>query len=68
MTIPETGFLIAQHWGAIFHTFDIRGCDTIFPLLGGPEDAEEPHQVVAVVFVNGNHFIHSGKYSRLSRG
>ena len=58
MAMPEARFLIAQRWGVIVHTFDIRGCDTIFPLLGGPEDAEEPHQVVAVVFVNGNHFIH----------
>ena len=36
MTIPETGFLIAQRWGVIFHTFNIRGCDTIFPLLARP--------------------------------
>lgn len=58
MPMPETGFIIAERWGVIVHTFDARGSDTIFPLRGGPDDAEEPHPVVAVVFVNGDHYIH----------
>ncbi|KAJ0618257.1 hypothetical protein HanLR1_Chr02g0048841 [Helianthus annuus] len=58
MSMPETGFLIAQRYGVIVHTFDIRGSDTIFPLLGGPNEAEELHLVVAVVFVDDGHFIH----------
>jgi hypothetical protein len=58
MQMPETGFLIAQRFGAIVHTFDIHGSDTIFPLLGGPDEAEEPHLVVAVVFVDDGHFLH----------
>ncbi|KAJ0716304.1 hypothetical protein HanPI659440_Chr13g0511151 [Helianthus annuus] len=58
MTMPETGFLIAQRYGVIVHTFDIRGSDTIFPLLGGPNEAEQPPLVVAVVFVDNGHFIH----------
>ncbi|KAJ0489592.1 putative transcription factor FAR family [Helianthus annuus] len=58
MTMPETGFLIAQRYGVIVHTFDIRGSDTIFPMLGGPNEADEPHLVVAVVFVDKGHFIH----------
>ena len=66
MSMPETGFLIADTWGAIVHTIDIRGSDTIFPLRGGPDYVDdEPHPVVAVVFVDGNHFIHvelSGSY------
>ena len=58
MSMPETGFLIAQRYGVIVHTFDIRGSDTIFPLLGGPNEAEQPPLVVAVVFVDDGHFIH----------
>ncbi|KAM0005873.1 hypothetical protein Hdeb2414_s0194g00829171 [Helianthus debilis subsp. tardiflorus] len=58
MSMPETGFLIAQRYGVIVHTFDIRGSDTIFPMLGGPNEAEEPHMVVAIVFVDNGHFIH----------
>lgn len=37
MLMREMGFLIAQRFGVIVHTFDTRGNDTIFPLLGGPE-------------------------------
>ena len=58
MLMPDTGFLIAQRYGVIVHTIDSRGSDTIFPLLGGPDEAERPHQVVAVVFVDKGHFIH----------
>ncbi|KAJ0600820.1 hypothetical protein HanRHA438_Chr03g0123121 [Helianthus annuus] len=48
MLMPKTGFLIAQRYGVIVHMLDIRGSDTVFPLFGGPDDAKEPHQVVAI--------------------
>ncbi|XP_021975317.1 uncharacterized protein LOC110870444 [Helianthus annuus] len=47
-----------KNYMLIVHTLHIRGSNTIFPLLGGPDDAEEPHQVVVVVFVDSGHFIY----------
>ena len=32
--------------------------ETFFPLTYGPYVLPQPHQVITIVFVNGNHFIH----------
>ena len=57
MDMPLTGFLIAQIWGVIVHSLDMRGNCTLFPIRGSPDDVES-HLVVSLVFVDKSHFIH----------
>jgi hypothetical protein len=56
MTTPEAGFLIAQRFGYVFHTLDIRGSDTVFPLFLGPSASLPPILTVAVLFVD-RHYV-----------
>jgi hypothetical protein len=56
MTMPDCGFLVANLFGIIVISIDIRGCSTIFPMNDGPVDNENP-MVAPIVFVNKNHFI-----------
>ena len=58
MEFPNAGLLLAQKFGVIVHLLSAKGSETFFPLTYGPYVLPQPHQVITIVFVNGNHFIH----------
>ncbi|XP_022004097.1 uncharacterized protein LOC110901593 [Helianthus annuus] len=58
MEMPHTGLLIANRFYVIVHLLSIGGNQTFFHLLLGPNQVRSPHQVVSLVHVYTNHFIH----------
>ncbi|KAL4560522.1 hypothetical protein LXL04_032674 [Taraxacum kok-saghyz] len=56
MTMPLTGFLIANKFGVIVIFLTKRGSITIFPLWKGPEEFSY-HQMITISLVYDNHYV-----------
>ncbi|KAL4566283.1 hypothetical protein LXL04_030397 [Taraxacum kok-saghyz] len=56
MTMPLTGFLIANKFGVIVIFLTKRGSITIFPLWKGPEEFSY-HQMITISLVYDNHYM-----------